>query len=228
MKNILLVNNDSDFEKDLRDRFESTYYIISTCPLGKPALAFAGNTDLFVLDFFLPDTNGTELCKTLRERNPVASILILFNHPGENDIAASLDAGANDYVIKPFLMEDLIVRMKALLKRTEINKGYENPSKEPLCYKNLVIDHNNRKVSLNGKRLQLTPLEMKLLSLLARHPGRTFSRSELLQLVWGYTFSGYEHTVTSHINRLRIKIERNPNRPEYVLTSWGSGYRFSE
>ena len=138
-----------------------------------------------------------------------------------------LELGADDYITKLFGVLELIARTKALLRRTSPaeTEKLEIPT---IDYKSLHIDKVKRKVLLKGERLDLTLKEFDLLYLLASNPGKPFSRNELLEIVWGFAFQGYEHTVTAHINRLRIKIEPDANTPIYILTSWGIGYRFAE
>ncbi len=139
-----------------------------------------------------------------------------------------LELGADDYVTKPFGILELLARTKALLRRVEQSQPHALVVQEEIVCKELVINAKKRKASIQGQRLELTPKEFDLLLLLASNPGKTFSRNDLLEQVWGVAFSGYEHTITSHINRLRIKIETNLQHPQYILTSWGTGYRFSE
>jgi DNA-binding response OmpR family regulator len=189
--------------------------------------------DLIVLDILLPDGNGFEFCKKIRRSNSRTPILMLSALGEEMDKVLALELGADDYLTKPFGVGELMARAKALLRRgamvgvTAPGAG-ERSESDPIFFRELVIDRQKRKVTVRGGRLELTPKEFDLLWLLAAHPGKTFSRHELLEIVWGFAFQEYEHTVTSHINRLRIKIESNLNKPEYILTTWGAGYRFAE
>jgi DNA-binding response OmpR family regulator len=134
--------------------------------------------------------------------------------------------GADDYMTKPFSVRELSARIKAHLRSREPEVAVETPL--DIRLKDLVIHVHLKKVSLNSKRVDLTQKEFALLLQLARNPGKTYTRLELLAIVWGYTISDYEHTVTSHINRLRIKLEPNLNSPQYILTTWGVGYRFAD
>jgi DNA-binding response OmpR family regulator len=152
----------------------------------------------------------------------------------ESDKVQALEGGADDYMTKPFGVAELTARVRALLRRRPAEEalgsegGAAVKTRETIQFRDLMIDREKRKVTLRGERLELTPKEFDLLWLLADHPGKTFSRHELLDMIWGFAFQEYEHTVTSHINRLRIKIEPVLNKPEYILTTWGAGYRFAE
>jgi DNA-binding response OmpR family regulator len=146
----------------------------------------------------------------------------------EADKVQGLELGADDYITKPFSILELMARTKALLRRTEQNKPEDPDTPKEISFKDIHIDKVKRKATIRNERLDLTPKEFDLLYLLASNPGKSFSRFELLELIWGFAFEGYEHTVTAHINRLRIKIEPDLSKPEYILTSWGIGYRFSE
>ncbi len=230
MKNILLVEDDPEITKLLKLHFDTSLYNLTSCSIGREAVdKFQLDTfHLVILDITLPDLNGMEICKTLREKDTNTPILMLTCHSDESDKVLALELGADDYVTKPFGILELMARVKALLRRAEQNSSAHPEHKKDILHKNILIESDKRKASVKGKRLDLTPKEFDLLQLLASNPGKTFSRQELLEQVWGYVFSGYEHTITSHINRLRIKIESDLNHPEYILTSWGSGYRFSE
>jgi DNA-binding response OmpR family regulator len=175
----------------------------------------------------LPDLSGIEICRRIRERNERMPILMLSSLAEETDKVTALELGADDYLTKPFGVFELMARVKALMRR---GKEGDEPvvGEGVLKMKELVIDREKKKVTIRGQRLELTPKEFDLLVLMASHPGKTFSRHELLEMIWGFAFQEYEHTVTSHINRLRIKLEKNLNKPEYILTTWGTGYRFVE
>ena len=230
MKNILLVEDDPEIANLLNLHFDANLYKLTSCAMGKEAIDIFFNNyfDLVILDITLPDANGLEICKTLRKKDNSTPIIMLTCHSEEIDKVLALELGADDYVTKPFGLLELFARVKALLRRSHHNQVSEPGPKNEIIHKNILIDIDKRKACVKDKRLDLTPKEFELLLLLASHPGKTFSRNELLERVWGYVFSGYEHTITSHINRLRIKIETDLNHPEYILTSWGSGYRFSE
>lgn len=229
MRKILLVEDDPEITKLLNLHFDTNLYTLTNCSKGGEAIqkAKTENFDLIVLDITLPDCNGMEICKTLRAEKISTPIMMLTCHAEETDKVLALELGADDYVTKPFGVLELMARVKALLRRADNHLMTELPNKE-ITYKELYIDTDKRKACMSGQRLELTPKEFDLLILLADNPGKTFSRHQLLEQVWGYAFTGYEHTITSHINRLRIKLEIDLNHPEYILTTWGSGYRFSE
>ncbi len=230
MKHILLVEDDPEIAKLLALHFDVSLYTITSCSVGKDALEkfISGDFHLVILDITLPDLNGMQICKTIREKDVNTPILMLTCHDDESDKVLALELGADDYVTKPFGILELLARVKALLRRAEQNRLHSPAHNKEILHGNILIESDKRKASVNGKRIDLTPKEFDLLLLLASNPGKTFSRQELLEQVWGYVFSGYEHTITSHINRLRIKIESDLNHPQYILTSWGTGYRFSE
>lgn len=230
MKSILLVEDDPEISKLLNLHFSSQTYNLIAAANGKDAMDEVLKTQfsLIILDITLPDINGMELCKLLRKNNVNAPIMMLTSHGEESDKVLALELGADDYVTKPFGILELMARTKALLRRGENNNPVEADKKQVITFKDLTVDGAKRKATIQGERLDLTSKEFDLLLLLASNPGKTFSRNELLEMIWGVAFLGYEHTITSHINRLRIKIETNLHKPEYILTSWGTGYRFSE
>lgn len=230
MNNILLVEDDPEITKLLKLHFDSQAYLISSCLNGEDAIMKIAETkfDLIILDITLPGINGMELCKIFRESDANIPIMMLTSHGEESDKVLALELGADDYVTKPFGILELMARTKALLRRGNKNQVFDNNENQEIIFKELVINAEKRRASIKGERLELTPKEFDLLLLLSRNPGKTYSRNELLEIIWGVTFDGYEHTITSHINRLRIKIEPNLHKPQYILTSWGTGYRFSE
>ncbi len=230
MQSILLVEDDADMTKLLNLHFRKQLFRFTSCADGEEAMDKISkeNFDLIMLDVTLPDINGMDLCKKLRENNVHTPIMMLTCRSEETDKVLALELGADDYMTKPFGIFELTERMQLLLRREDKKPGIEAPKKQELFYKDLVIDFDKRKVLVRGERLELTPKEFDILALLASHPGKTFSRSELLVKIWGVAFTGYEHTITSHITKLRLKIESDFRHPQYILTTWGKGYRFSE
>lgn len=189
--------------------------------------AKGGSYDLIILDLMLPHLSGTDICRMLRGDGITTPILMLTARAEEVDKVLGLEIGADDYLTKPFSIRELTARIKAIFRRAQFQDAAARP--QALIQRGeLVVDREKRKVSLHGQRLELTPRELDLLVLLASHPGSSFSRDQLLDQVWGYEFAGDSHTVNSHINRLRRKLEPDPENPTYILTTWGIGYRFTE
>jgi DNA-binding response OmpR family regulator len=193
------------------------------------AKAEAGQYGLIILDLMLPGLDGLEVCRRLRSSSPYVPILMLTSKASELDRVLGLELGADDYVTKPFSIMELLARVKAMFRRVE-KLDQARATAEPGIIRAgaLTIDPGRRLVWLDGKTVDLTAKEFDLLLHFANHPGRVYTRSQLLDAVWGYGHEGYEHTVNSHINRLRAKIERNPADPEFILTVWGVGYKFTE
>lgn len=194
--------------------------------------ALQGGWDLVILDIMLPQMDGISVCQKIRESDPYTPIMMLTAKAEELDRILGLELGADDYMTKPFSLRELTARVKALLRRSKTGsapvEGSKNPDEDIVEIGELAIDFKKHSSSLAGSPLDLTVKEFELLGLFARNPGRAFSRADLLNLIWEYNFEGYEHTVNTHINRLRNKIEKDPARPEYLLTVWGIGYRFTE
>jgi len=192
------------------------------------ALAEANAYNLVILDLMLPGLNGLEICKRLRGREVYTPILMITSKSSEFDRVLGLELGADDYLTKPFSIIELMARVKAIFRRVDALEAA--PSKRPKKIQTgeLEIDFDRRHVTLAGAPIELTAKEFDLLAFFASHPGRVFKREQLLDKVWGYSHSGYEHTVNAHINRLRAKIEKDSSNPRYILTVWSVGYRFAE
>jgi DNA-binding response OmpR family regulator len=228
MNHLLLVEDDPAIAQLIHLHLHSPDYGVTVCDRAGAALERLKEQayDVIILDILLPDGNGVDLCRRIRAGQNWTPVLMLSALSDESDKVQALEGGADDYMTKPFGVAELMARVRALLRR---RPGEVEPSESGIIeFRDLVIDRQKRKVTLRGERLELTPKEFDLLWLLADHPGKTFSRHELLEMIWGFAFQEYEHTVTSHINRLRIKIEPVLNKPEYILTTWGAGYRFAE
>ncbi len=189
--------------------------------------ALQGGHALIVLDLMLPQMDGLAVCTRIREKDRLTPILMLTAKSDEVDRVVGLEIGADDYVTKPFSVRELVARVRALLRRVHADREALAAGGR-IEIGGLVLDPVLRKVTADGRVAELTAKEFDLLALFARSPGRTYSRSDLLSLVWGYQFEGYEHTVNTHINRLRSKIESDPGHPRYLRTVWGVGYRFAE
>jgi two-component system, OmpR family, alkaline phosphatase synthesis response regulator PhoP len=229
MKSVLIIEDDKEISDLLEIHLKDIDCVISKEYNGLTGLnkARSENHDLIVLDIMLPGMNGLDVCKEIRKSGILTPILMLTSKSEEIDKVLGLELGADDYITKPFSIKEFIARIKAIFRRVESFKQPDDAAKD-INYKNIVIEISTRRVLINNRRIDLTPKEFDLLFLLASHPGRVYSRENLLNIIWGYQHKGYEHTVNSHINRLRIKIEKDIRDPKYVLTSWGSGYRFND
>lgn len=228
---ILIVEDDPDIADLLELHLSDLGYRVDTEMDGSNGLerARVGDYALIVLDRMLPAVDGLELCRMLRADGNPTPILMLTAKSEEMDKIEGLDTGADDYVTKPFSVYELIARVKALIRRRRLDgTKNEGDARRDITVGRLEMSPIKRSVMLNDAPIDLTAKEFDLLSLFARHPGRAFSRQELLDLVWGYQYAGYSHTVNSHINRLRAKIEPNPEEPTFIRTVWGVGYRFAE
>ncbi len=192
-------------------------------------LATSDHWSLIILDLRLPGPNGLEICRAIRRDRPYQPVLMLTSMSAELDRVLGLETGADDYLTKPFSVLELVARVRAIFRRVD-NMQQQSTDVEAetvVNTGNMTIDPARREVILDGRMVDLTAREFDLLDYFARHPGRVFRRSDLLDKVWGYGHEGYEHTVNSHINRLRAKIEDNPSKPEIIVTVWGVGYKFS-
>lgn len=185
--------------------------------------------DLMVLDWVLPGISGIDICREVRRSGNHAPILMLSCKSMEDERITGLDAGADDYMTKPFSVQEFLARVRSIFRRNDaLRSAREASLHSALQVKDLSIDGDKRLVYLGGKLIDLTAREFDLLRYLARHPGQVFSRQQLLDAVWGNGYYGYEHTVNSHINRLRAKIEKNHGEPEYIVTVWGVGYKMPD
>lgn len=227
-KSILVVEDDVHIarlvELHLSD-LGHTVHTVSTAAEGK-AHALRDAPDLILLDLTLPDGDGLDVCRDVRASGNYTPILILTARDAEVDRVLGLELGADDYLTKPFGVRELVARVKAILRRVELLRQEAHSPGRPIRVDDLEIDPDKRSVSVAGRAVALTAKEFDLLVQFARKPGRVYTRSQLLDLVWGYSGGCYEHTVNSHINRLRGKIEKDPGRPHYIHTVWGVGYKF--
>ena len=229
MKKVLVIEDDKSIADLLEIHLKDLNCEVTTIMDGSEGLMSATSHpfDLIVLDLMLPKVNGLEICKEVRKKDIYTPILMLTSKSEEMDKVLGLEVGADDYLTKPFSIREFIARAKAILRRVEAIQK-EIGSDSDISVSDLSIEASKRKVTLKGERIELTPKEFDLLHLLASHPGKTYTREQLLNILWGYQYNGYEHTVNSHINRLRTKIEPDISKPKYILTSWGVGYRFNE
>ena len=197
------------------------------------AEAQEGRYDLVVLDLMLPRLDGLQICRRLRAAEQHTPILMLTAKSSELDRVLGLELGADDFLTKPFSMLELAARLKGMFRRAEQLAAAKVAAaaphaKEMIEVAGLSIDLRRHEARVGGRPVELTAKEFELLAHFARSPGRVFTRTQLLDQVWGYSHSGYEHTVNSHINRLRNKIERDPANPDFIQTVWGVGYKFAE
>lgn len=222
---LVLIEDDRDIGALVRTSLTDAGFDVDTYLDGESGLqaAIASDVDLVVLDLMLPGMDGLEVCRRLRAKRPEALIVMLTAKAAEIDRVLGLELGADDYVTKPFSLRELQARVKALLRRRDASSG-DVPTGTLHCG-SLAIDVAGQAVHLRGEAIELTRREFDLLVLLARHEGTVFTREELLDRVWGAGFDGFAHTVNSHINRLRGKIERDPTQPELIRTVWGRGYK---
>lgn len=230
-RKILVIEDDRDIARLVELHLHDLGYDVHVAHDGMSGLkqALSKPYDLIILDLMLPGIEGLEVCRNLRTKPNYTPILMLTAKSTELDRVLGLEVGADDYLTKPFSIRELLARVKALFRRMEALGSQLVPGMQNTIQAgDLVIDAEKRKVTLCGKPVDLTAKEFDLLLQFAQHPGRAYTRAQLLDLVWGYAHVGYEHTVNSHINRLRAKIERDSAHPRYVLTVWGIGYRFSE
>lgn len=185
--------------------------------------------DLVLLDIMLPGLDGLEILKKMRAKAIYTPVLMLTSKSSEIDRVLCLELGADDYVTKPFSVTELTARVKAIFRRVDaLSQPVPAAASRRIQTGTLAIEPDKRVVTLDGKEVDLTAKEFDLLLCFAQNPGRVFTRAQLLDKVWGYSHSGYEHTVNSHINRLRTKIEADPANPRYILTVWSVGYKFTE
>ncbi len=229
-RQVLVIEDDEDIARLVKLQLTELSCAVKVALDGAVGLAEAQATryDLIVLDLMLPGVDGLEICRRVRGMEHYTPILMLTAKSSELDRVLGLEMGADDYLTKPFSILEFAARVKAIFRRVD-NLGKAAPdARTRIESAGLVIDTEKRTVRLRGKPVELTAKEFDLLVHFARQPGRVFSRAQLLDSVWGYSHSGYEHTVNSHINRLRTKIEKNPNQPEFIETVWGVGYRFRE
>ena len=230
-KHILVVEDDPDISHLLEINLKDIAFQVDVVKNGIDGLNRASNHDyqLIVLDLMLPGMDGLELCRRLRSQAINTPVLMLTARSSELDRVLGLELGADDYLTKPFSIMELQARVKAILRRVELSAQQlaANPD-ERIEIRSLVIDVSGRNVFIDNRPVELTAKEFDLLLHFARHPGRVYSRGQLLDHVWGYSHNGYEHTVNSHINRLRKKLENNPQQAQYIETVWGIGYRFRE
>lgn len=231
-RRILLVEDEADIADLLAIHLQDVCdeLIVARDGYRGMGLAMSSLWSLIILDLRIPGPGGLEICRTIRRERPYQPILMLTSKSSEMDRVLGLESGADDYVTKPFSILELVARVRAVFRFVEslqtANDG-TNKDMDSVSVGDLQIDPQCREVKIGAHQIDLTAREFDLLLFFARHPGRVFRRADLLDAVWGYGHEGYEHTVNSHINRLRAKIETNPSRPETIVTVWGVGYKLA-
>ena len=231
---LLIVEDDDDLRPALARRLADAGYDIATAATGPDALAAVAERvpDLVVLDVMLPGLDGIEVCRRLRADHPLLYVLMLTARADELDRVVGLEVGADDYVTKPFSVQEVVARIRAALRRVRAVREQlaAGPADDPEAVIEsgaLRIDPARREVTVGGEPVHLTVREFDLLLFLARHPDRPFTRSGLLQQIWDITYEGYDRTIDSHVQRLRAKIEADAGNPRFVRTVWGVGYKFA-
>jgi two-component system, OmpR family, alkaline phosphatase synthesis response regulator PhoP len=227
---ILIVEDDVNIAELIAIHLRDLPAITTTKHNGWQGLdeALTGKYDLVILDLMLPGVNGLEICRQVRKKLPQLPILMLTAKSEEQDKILGLETGADDYLTKPFSTGELTARVKAIMRRTQAQAKTLEKKLIRIQRGDLSIDLENHSVMRGSKRLDITAKEFELLHLFMQNPGRSFSRQQILDEVWGEQFEGLEHTVNSHINRLRAKIEEDAAAPKYILTAWGVGYMFND
>jgi DNA-binding response OmpR family regulator len=226
-RHILVVEDEPDIASLLALHLRDNDFHVTLAADGHEGMrqAFARSWDLVILDIRLPGPDCLTICRSLRREQAYVPILMLTSKSSELDRVLGLELGADDYVTKPFSVSELLARVKAIFRRVDSLNLQSGNQGETLALGDLQIDPERREVNVCDETVSLTAREFDLLLHFARHPGRVFSRTQLLDSVWGYGHDGYEHTVNSHINRLRAKIESDPSHPDHIVTVWGVGYK---
>ncbi len=221
-RSVLVVDDDPKLVELVRLYLERDGYRVRTAGDGRQALEAMRNgpPDLLILDLMLPEVDGLQICRQVREQSDVP-IIMLTAKTTEGDRITGLDLGADDYVTKPFSPGELLARVRAVLRRAG-----EPDGPPELTFGSLSIDFLRHEVRVEGSEADLTPSEFKLLEVMARQPGRAFTRRQLIHAALGYDFEGFERTIDAHVKNLRRKIERDPQSPCYLRTVYGVGYKF--
>ena len=230
---ILIIEDERDIAQLIQTHMSELGLKSDICCNGRSGLdsATENNYQLVMLDIMLPDISGLDVCRQLRERKPLQAMMMLTSRSSETDRVLGLELGADDYLPKPFSVRELQARVRSQLRRVHSFEALEQSKQQPedavICVGKLMVDDRCHKVTYDNNNIELTSTEFELLSFLGKHPDQVFSRTQLLDSVWGYHHSGYEHTVNSHINRLRNKLEHDVTHPQIIQTVWGVGYKLS-
>jgi two-component system, OmpR family, alkaline phosphatase synthesis response regulator PhoP len=228
---LLVIEDDENISTAIQEYFSRAGYKVMAVLDGMAGIdaALKNRPDVVVLDLMLPKMDGLAVCKELRQKSPALPILMLTAKDDVVDRVLGLEMGADDYITKPFSLRELEARIKSVLRRTRaaVTVG-DGANETPIVRGSLRIDPVKREVTIANRHVDLTPKEFDLLRLFASNPGRVFPRKYLLEKIWDYSHDGYDRTIDSHINRLRAKVEENPDNPQLVLTVWGIGYKFTD
>ena len=226
MTTVLVVDDEPKIAQLARDYLEHAGFVVVTAGDGRTGLARAreGRADLIVLDLRLPDIDGLDVTRELRKESTVPIIMVTARGE-ESDKLVGLELGADDYLVKPFSPKELVARVRAVLRRSELAR---TGPQDVLRAGDLVLDTPRMRLTVDGRPVELSPTEFQLLAVLARHPGRVFTRSQLLDGLHGVAFESYERAIDAHVKNIRRKIEPDPRRPRYLLTVYGIGYRLAD
>jgi DNA-binding response OmpR family regulator len=228
---LLVIEDDENISAAIEEYFSRSGYNVTTAADGVAGVeaAVKARPDVVVLDLMLPKMDGLAVCKELRLKNPQMPIIMLTAKDDVVDKVLGLEMGADDYITKPFSLREVEARIKSVLRRARASAAAGDGLDEtPIVRGTLRVDPVRREVTISDRHIDLTPKEFDLLRLFAANPGRVFPRKYLLEKIWDYSYEGYDRTIDSHINRLRAKIEENPEKPQLVLTVWGIGYKFTD
>ena len=228
---LLVIEDDDNISTAIEEYFSRSGYTVTTAADGVAGVeaVVKARPDVVVLDLMLPKMDGLAVCKELRLKKPQMPIVMLTAKDDVVDKVLGLEMGADDYITKPFSLREVEARIKSVLRRARATAAAGDGLDEtPIVRGNLRVDPVRREVTIADRHVDLTPKEFDLLRLFAANPGRVFPRKYLLEKIWDYSYEGYDRTIDSHINRLRAKIEENPEKPQLVLTVWGIGYKFTD
>jgi len=228
--NILVVEDDPNIAELIAIHLRDLPAKVTVLENGWKGLdeAMSGRYDFLVLDLMLPGLGGLEICRQLRQRKQYLPVLMLTARSEEHDKITGLEMGADDYLTKPFSPGELLARIRSILRRAQRESQQAERQLQRIERGSLIMDLEMRTLRKGVTRIELTAKEFDLLQLFLQNPGKPYTRLEILDEVWGERFEGLEHTVNSHINRLRAKIEDDLTQPRYILTAWGVGYKFND
>jgi DNA-binding response OmpR family regulator len=224
LQTLLIIEDDPAIQLGLRKNLSYEGYRVITATDGDKGLelAFDSKPDLILLDLMLPGVNGFEICRTIRRHDPTVPILIISAKDQEIDKIMGFELGADDYITKPFSVKEVVARVKAALRRTT---ALEQET-EVLRFGPNEVDFQGRSLRIDGKEIDVSPREFDLLQYLSRNPNRVLSRDQILNRVWGYDYYGTARTIDNFVQKLRRKVEADPEEPQYIVTVRGVGYKF--